>query len=123
MTIKGGRSNSNNYTDAYYLQLPIDTKLHFPVSKKVDLTAAAGPYVAYGLFGKIKQSTANGGTEKYNTLGSNGTRRFDAGADFEIGVEFNDMILSCGYELGLAKLNKDKKCYNSNININVGFKF
>src|SRR5574344_563067 len=89
---KIGDSNVNIKRHAWYLEMPIDVQLRFNVAQNTNLTVAAGPYVAYGIFGKTKLSGSSATESSWNTFGDDVTltagttaaafpkaKRFDAG--------------------------------------------
>lgn len=123
---KYGNDNANVKFHEWYLDMPIDVQLRFNIADNTNLTVAAGPYIAYGIFGKTKGTGAFLGNEypgDVDTFGDNRLKRFDAGLNFELGFEFGKFLVGGSYELGLVKPYSDSKCYNSNFSINVGYKF
>jgi len=127
---KGGDLKRN----AWYLDMPLDVQFRFKVAEKTNLTVAAGPYIAYGIFGKTKVSGTSGGQTvsiDWNTFDDeqvqgetiSGMKRFDAGLNFEAGLEFGKFLVGGSFELGLLKVQESAKAYNSNFSINVGYKF
>ncbi|NLI36099.1 MAG: PorT family protein [Bacteroidales bacterium] len=111
------------HVNAWYLDMPLDVQLRFNVSDKTNFIVAAGPYIAYGIFGK-QDATENEITVSVDTFGGEGgLRRFDAGLNFELGLEFGKYIVGGSYELGLVKPVGSYKLYNSNFSLNVGYKF
>jgi hypothetical protein len=103
--------------------MPLDVQLRFNVSDKTNLIVAAGPYIAYGIFGK-QDVTEKNVTVSTDTFGGEyGIKRFDAGLNFELGLEFGKYIVGGSYELGLVKPVSAYKLYNSNFSLNVGYKF
>jgi len=50
-------------------------------------------------------------------------KRFDAGLNFEAGLEFGKLLVGGSLELGLLKVQENYKAYNSNFSLNVGYKF
>ncbi len=128
--INGGDLKRN----AWFLDMPLDVQFRFKVAEKTNLTVAAGPYIAYGIFGKTKASGTSGGQTvsiDWNTFDDEqvegetfpGMKRFDAGLNFEAGLEFGKFLVGGSFELGLLKVQESAKVYNSNFSINVGYKF
>jgi len=73
------------------------------------LYGGLGPYVAYGLGGKVKY---NGGSEP--VFGSQGYKRFDAGVHFQAGYRFKmGLSVGVGYDLGLYDKSNDPSDYTS----------
>lgn len=111
------------HINAWYLDMPLDVQLRFNVSDKANFIVAAGPYIAYGVFGK-QDVTENKVTVSIDTFGGEGgLRRFDTGLNFELGLEFGKYIVGGSYELGLVKPIGEYRLYNSNFSLNVGYKF
>lgn len=117
--------------NAWYLEMPIDAQFRFKVANSTNITLAAGPYIAYGLFGKTKMdeydASYNGdgaaAPSSQNTFSSDMLKRFDGGLNFEVGAEFGKILVGAGYELGLTKLHSGSKIYNTNFSVNVGYRF
>jgi len=111
------------HINTWYLDMPLDVQLRFNVSDKTNFIVAAGPYIAYGIFGK-QDVTENKVTVSVDTFGGEaGIRRFDAGLNFEAGFEFGKYIVGASYELGLVKPVSGYKLYNSIFSLNFGYKF
>jgi hypothetical protein len=73
------------------------------------LYGGLGPYVAYGIGGKVK---FDGGSESVFT--SDGYKRFDAGLHFLGEYRFNSgLSVGVGYDLGLFDKSKDPSDYTS----------
>ncbi len=112
--------------NASYLKLPILASYRINLSgENIRLHINAGPYVAYGLGGKIDD-----GTSKVDTFGDDGLKRFDAGLSVGLGVNFNKFYVGGGYDFGLANIvdkdyfgGNDAKMKSQNWNITVGFTF
>ncbi len=66
-----------------------------------------GPYVAYGLGGKTKDTFSG---EKYKSFNKDdGFRRFDAGLGFTAWYEFNNQLsIRLGYEVGLLNIGHEE---------------
>lgn len=136
--------DEEKYTEKYnlsYLQLPILASYKINLSDDIKWHINAGPYVAYGLGGKVKwESSYDGESEKgdYKAFGvadedsdedKGGLKRFDAGLSFGTGISFNKVYFGLTYDLGLANI-ADKKAWgddfklkNRNFAISVGYNF
>ncbi|MBS0025743.1 outer membrane beta-barrel protein [Chitinophaga sp. 22321] len=125
---KGGKSkNSDAKTTLSYLELPI----HFMFKPEVGtgrLVLSAGPYVAYGLGGKIKD-TGLGDLDVYDDEALLlKQKRFDAGVGINVGYEM-PMGLYFGLNTGLGLVNtadntnNDRSFKNTSFGVSVGYKF
>lgn len=98
-----------------YLQLPVMVGYKFTLGKDFDLLLSAGPYVAYGVGGKIKDEISSGkfpdgSTEKkYFPFSHNQLRRFDYGLAFGLQAEYRKIRIGIGYELGLNDILKPQR--------------
>lgn len=89
-----------------YLQIPV--ALTF---RRKGFYAGVGPYIAFGVGGKVKSTAKAGGqTEKgsdsldFGSDASDAFSKIDYGAGLELGYEFNSIRLSAAYNLGLANV-------------------
>jgi hypothetical protein len=84
------------------------------------LYAGLGPYIAYGLGGKVK---FNGGSEPL--FGSDGYKRFDAGIHFVGGYRLRSgWSVGVGYDWGLYDKSNDPSDYtsrNRTFSVSVGY--
>ncbi len=127
-----------------YLQLPIAFLYKFDLGSGLSLYPSAGIYLGCGIAGKTKiEETMTGrpdSKEEYDYFGKfkvNGTEkeiynRFDAGLTFGLNLEYNKIVFGVGYDLGLAKVNKEKltkggkrasDLKNENIKASIGYFF
>ena len=126
-----------------YLQLPVLASFRLPVTEKIRCHLDVGPYVAYGVYGKIKDIKANinamgqqisnaeiGLQSEMDFFGDDAARRFDAGLCFGIGIDVKKVFIGLNYDLGLLNMvadsdNRDDgfSTKNSNIGVRVGFNF
>lgn len=116
-------------TNLYYLDLPVTGKYSHKVGKYTKIFAAAGPYMALGLFTlQHSKFTANGVTEKdtdFVKWKNTSLKRFDAGATFGAGVEHKKMQYGVSYDLGLTNLADftDYSSKNRVLRFSVGYRF
>lgn len=105
---------------AKYLQLPLHLGYKIRLSGNMKFVIDAGPYIAYGIGGKVKDKAS-----KKNTFGKDGFKCFDYGVGGNLGVEFGKLSLNTGYDFGLANINKtkDTKVKNRNAFATLGYKF
>jgi hypothetical protein len=110
---KGAKSNDGNYTTSLsYIDIPVSL-VYKPLVGNGHLILGFGPYVGFGVGGKIK---GNGGTadvkfdnditiSDFNT-GNAYFKRMDAGANIFAGYEMSSKLsLQLNTQLGLAKIN------------------
>lgn len=119
----------------HYLELPLNVvyKIPFFFGK---VAIGAGPYVGYGLGGKYDLAIRYNGkvvqntrqeirfNEQTNIVATNSqVRRWDAGANFMLGVEFNNlMVIGANYSLGMADLDRSptSTLKNSYLGLSLG---
>lgn len=118
--------------DPIYLQMPIHLGYKLTVTDAFKILFHAGPYVAYGIGGKVKMDRANnleveGGFSDFDGYLSEKDKfkKFDFGIGLGIGMEFNKIALGIGYDFGLANIadNSNSKLRNMNAYFTVGYKF
>lgn len=104
-----------------YLDLPVYVQARVHIEGETNLLFSAGPYIAYGIGGKI---SSNLGTNDTNTFGKNGLDEFDAGVGFGVGFEFGKVLVGLDGQVGSVNL-KDVEGAAQNINFSVtlGYKF
>lgn len=77
-----------------YLELPLMVGARIHTASNFDLLFKGGPYLAYGVGGKTK---IDGVSEKADTFGDDGLKRFDAGLGLGVAFEFGNIVV--GVEL------------------------
>ena len=132
-TMGGAIQKTDGYQDLTcnlgYLQLPILASLRIELNDYTKLHLNAGPYIAYGVCGKMKYAG-----EKINAFGTGddegGLKRFDAGLNFSVGISLDRFYWSIGYDLGLTEISDEDvweldgvKTQNRNIFISLGYNF
>jgi hypothetical protein len=159
LTSKGGETNSeyksrsgtsyekdeNKMTIApYYIDIPIMLSLKGKLNDNLALKAQAGPYIGFGLFGKMEneyKEEYNGDIDSEKSKvkdvfsptdaekkegGFEGFNRFNAGIGFGGGIEFNGLYLGLSYNYGLTNLYKEKdssELYERTLGITLGYNF
>ncbi|MCK5368781.1 MAG: PorT family protein [Cyclobacteriaceae bacterium] len=96
----------------YYLDVPITLKASHELGDGIKVFGEVGPYIGFGLSGKVKITTKyqgdEGTEEKDLTWGSDeendDLKRLDAGLTFGGGVEINAIQIGISYDLGLANI-------------------
>lgn len=107
--------------NAMYLQLPIHAGYKLDLTPGTKLVFRVGPYLAYGVGGKIKWNIDQVGDKDFFNDDSN---RFDFGIGGSVGIEFLEKInVSLGADQGLTKVVKDTNIKNRAAYISVGYKF
>lgn len=121
LTLKGGKGDDidNLKINAYYLELPVHIGIKQRLLGKFSLFEEVGPYIGFGLFGKIKAdsyySSFLGKQDgyKYNTFSKSGLKRWDLGVGYKVGTEYmNHIRLSWGMNFGLMKVSKNSSAKN-----------
>lgn len=123
---EGGNSVKANLL---YADVPVLFKVG-PSLGPIKLFGAFGPYVGFGLSGKVV-TDIEGVKEKNTVKWGNGeeddSKRLDYGAKFGVGAEFSGLNLGIYYSLGLANSSSDTengyKEQHRGINISIGYKF
>ena len=104
------------------LQLPVHFAYKQEVTPGTRIVLHGGPYVAYGVGGKI----SSGDTDLGDTFGDNGLLKpFDAGLGLGVGAEFGRFLVDVGWDMGLVNIaNFDGgNLKNQNAYLSLGFKF
>jgi hypothetical protein len=130
-TIKGAKSDdtpdkSGTFETPTYLQLPLHAGYMFPVSREVRLVVHAGPYMAYGIGGKVKiNKPAEGGEKEIDYFGV-GVGKFDWGLGLGVNAEYNSFLLGAGFDRGLRNFAtgyNDGKARTKNFYMTLGYLF
>jgi hypothetical protein len=106
-----------------YLELPVDVQLRFNLDKTSNVVVAAGPYVAYGIGGKIKTETTGAVvTTSHKSDTFDKLKKWDMGLNFEAGLEFNQFLVGIYSEVGLINIHKGGP-KNYTVGLNLGYRF
>ncbi len=127
---KGAKANVVGNTDAsinsMYLQVPVHFAYKLDATPGTRIVFHAGPYVAYGVGGKVKVGDKN----LADVFGDKGFfKAFDAGLGLGVGAEFGPILVDVGWDMGLVNIaNKmltdlGGKARNQNAYLSVGYKF
>ena len=126
LKVDGGQGNGDR-ADLGYIQLPVHEAYKYELAPDMKLTADFGPYLAYGISGKIKYK-AIGDYEAYeiDAFDDGVYKSFDLGVGLGAGIELRDIHIRLGYDYGMSKVNDfqstgDKK--NSSVALTVGYTF
>lgn len=125
---KGGKLEDFGGTDRtrlLYLVVPVYALYRHELPGKGLVFGGLGPYVGYGLSGKVKY-TYNGQTTSFDAFdkANGGFRRFDGGLAFTAGYQLpSSLQFRLAYELGLANIetSSDNKTKNRALSLSVGY--
>ena len=153
-TGKGTKTQTGSTSDAtyhtstsnpMYVEVPVNIVFKAPLGGNAKFFAGAGPYIAMGVAGKIKEegkflgisysrdeaiqfSNDDPLTSDEEGAGFGIMRRFDYGLNGTVGFEGEKAVFSVNYGLGLAKLasgtnsNADDKNKHRVLSFTVGFR-
>ena len=109
-----------------YLQIPIHVGYKYDLGNGVGLFGETGPYLAFGVGGKIKEEMKVEGLSvegKTDYFGDDAANVFDMGWGLRLGVEVSRFQIHLGYEYGFTKVVDDTSSHNSNFNVGVSYFF
>jgi len=116
-----------------YIQVPIVIGYGFNVSDNFKIYANVGPYIAYGLGGKVTTEISGTGTvldgETSADFFTDDVSKFDFGARLGLGIELNKkIIIGFDYDLGLLNMNTgdnsdDYSVKNYTMGLTLGYRF
>lgn len=115
----------------FYLELPVNAQVRFPLGGLHALCLAGGPYFALGVGGTSQTTLAGKPLEGTpDTFGREGLRRFDFGLGVGAGYEYSVFLFAVEYQFGLTKLGYGRQenellrdPRNANLSIVVGYRF
>lgn len=111
--------------NALYLQIPIKTAIYLPVNNQCGIQFSAGPYIAYGVGGKMNNtskldiyitptrslydvnSLLQTGESSEKTFGNDGLKRIDLGISIGTDFKYRQFFLGVSAEYGLFPINKE----------------
>lgn len=120
-TVKGAKIEEVKCNPSY-LEIPILASYRYNFSDAIQLQINVGPYFAYGLGGKWKDTESD---DEEDFFGDD-FKRFDAGLAFGGGFTFSHFYVGLNYDLGLTNIMKDGddgSAKNRCLSINVGYNF
>lgn len=108
-----------------YLEMPVMGAARFNVADNTNIVVAAGPYIAYGIAGKTKSTVRGAASDKMNTFGDYGVKRFDLGLGVGVTAEFGRLLAGIEGQYGLLKTINfaGDSPKNMSLAILVGYKF
>ena len=118
--IHKGETRWKKTVHMHYLQVPVlaTFKMEVLFADDGQLVFQAGPYIAYGIGGKIKTDnryvyiSKPNDSEKSSTFGKDGFDRLDYGLTFRLGMEFKRYTIAVNLDGGLRDINDTKHDYN-----------
>jgi hypothetical protein len=135
-TSKGGKVKrslsgykNTNTNSLYYLELPLLASMKYPVADGVKVRAHFGPSVGFALIGKGKWKTTVGGkttSGESNVFDSDDMSRFHFGLGFGVGVDYRQLYLGLGYDLGLSNMytgDGNASIKNRTFGVSLGYSF
>ncbi len=105
-------------TNANYLQLPLHLAYKIDATPGTKIVLHAGPYIAYGVGGKI--------LGEVNTFDKDlGFKPFDTGLGLGVGAEFGRILVDLGWDMGLVNISRASlgSIKTQNAYLSVGYKF
>lgn len=123
----------------FYVDIPVNLKAYFlTLGSDLKLFAQVGPYVGFGLFGKRKymtettvgDNTSSGKSTKDFIWGNEAPadyRRLDWGADFGLGLEYDQLSVGLIWWQGFANVaavqSVNTKNTHRGLSVELGWKF
>lgn len=133
--------------NAMYIQLPLRIGYRMNISETTRLVLYAGPFLAYGISGKVKfedkltLDPSSGSAElisfdddrnpmkslgkEYDTFSDKGYKRFDFGLGAGMGGEMEHFAVYIGFDYGVLNMSQNDlyKARTMNAHLSVGYKF
>ena len=103
-----------------YLELPLMVGARIHTASNFDLLFKGGPYLAYGVGGKTK---IDGVSEKADTFGDDGLKRFDAGLGLGVAFEFGNIVVGVETGTSFTKVASGVSAHNLSALATIGYKF
>lgn len=105
---------------ASYLEVPVLLSYRFPLMDEMKLHLNFGPYLAYGIGGKIKPEHGS----KVNTFDNDRLKRFDMGLTLGAGMNIDRLYVGLNYDLGLMNISDGAgKIRNRTFYVTFGYNF
>jgi len=129
ISAKGAKYDSDGdkgSVNLLYLNVPLTAKAKFSFGE-AHVFGALGPYLGYGVGGKIKQDGEDDYTIKWGSGDEDDFKPFDAGLYVGAGLGIKAIEITLSYDLGLASLStytdNGYKELNRCFAISLGYKF
>ncbi|WP_294611931.1 porin family protein [uncultured Bacteroides sp.] len=129
LSLKGAKANFVSYDIKYnpcYLEIPVHMGYKYAVNENFSVFGNAGPYLAIGLFGKVKTDGIDLSDTSDNVFDEDGggMKRFDLGIGLKFGVEFcKKYQIAFGYDWGLIDNADHIDNKNRNMMISLSYMF
>lgn len=119
----------------YYLDIPLMLKASHDLGGGLKMFGAVGPYVGFGLSGKIKIEVEFQGDKETDEIDvdwgndedEDTFKRLEMGLTFGAGVEINSIVLAISYDLGLSNISTfqdyGSTVKNRVLKFSVGYRF
>lgn len=123
------KENGTNITvDQNYFEMPLLAAFHVGTACKFDMVFTAGPYLALGVNGKVSHeiddvTTSWGTFDDVKAQSWNGLKRFDAGLQGGVALDFPKWTVGLDGEFGLCKIASGAAPRNLAFFFTVGYKF
>lgn len=91
------------YSSPSYIDVPLMVGYKHWIDEDMNLYAAIGPYVSYGVGGKLKLESA-GESRKYDLYDDCGFNRWNYGLNMELGYNYEGLNLALGIDYGLSDI-------------------
>lgn len=130
--VSKGASYKENGTDITvdqnYFEMPLLAAFHVGTACKFDMVFTAGPYLALGVNGKVSHEIDNvttswGTFDDVKAQSWNGLKRFDAGLQGGVALDFPKWTVGLDGEFGLCKIASGAAPRNLAFFFTVGYKF
>lgn len=130
--VSKGASYKENGTDITvdqnYFEMPLLAAFHVGTACKFDMVFTAGPYLALGVNGKVSHeiddvTTSWGTFDDVKARSWNGLKRFDAGLQGGVALDFPKWTVGLDGEFGLCKIASGAAPRNLAFFFTVGYKF
>lgn len=122
--------------NATYLELPVLVGYKVNVTEGFGLKFMAGPYIAYGIGGKITGTASvdmgipDGGYELYSgkdkmdSFSDESLKHFDFGLLGGVAADYQKFTITLGYEYGLSNVSQGSNgIHNRNAFLTIGYNF
>ena len=120
----GGTGGTIRYiTNSMYLQIPVHFAYKIDVTSGTRIVLHAGPYIAYGVGGTIREGDNRLDWEVFGSRAD--LRPFDFGLGLGVGFEFGRILTGIGWDIGLVNISNfpnNESVRNKNAFLTVGFR-
>lgn len=124
LSLKGAKSTDDLKIKPFYLEIPVRAMYKLSAGSG-KLTIATGPYLGFGLFGKMSNSEESANLfTKVDGADAALLKRFDLGISSAVGYELaSGLFFNVESSLGFLNVAEDSKMKNTTIALVAGFKF